>query len=279
MDGWGLVTIGAIVSAGMVVGAGVEQRLRPIDRALGKLDPTERAKRADAAANLSDRHNAKARPVPCPPAAETMVALIVGQSNAGNFAARQTRAEPRVSVFYQGRCWEAADPLLGAAGARGSPWPAFGDAVVASGRFRRVLLVPAAIGATPMSSWAPGGIHHDRIVARLDQLRDKGLRVTHVLIGQGEYEADVRLDPVAYRRAAEALIRSLPPAQVYLATTGRCEREANPAIRAAQQQARAATGARPGPDMDAIEDRVNGCHLGERGQAEAARAWTRAVLG
>jgi hypothetical protein len=275
----GMTAIGAIVSVGMLVGASVEQRLHLVDRTLRKLDPAAQAKSLDAAANLSDRHNAHARPVACPPKGRLMVALIVGQSNVGNFAARQLRAGPRVSVFYEGRCWEAADPLLGASGARGSPWPAFADAVVASGRYDHVLLVPAAVGATPMSSWAPGGIHHDRIAARVDQLAEAGLAVTHVLIGQGEYEASANADPVAYRRAAEALIRSLPTANVYFATTGRCESDSNAEIRAAQAAARAATGARPGPDMDRIEDRVNGCHLGARGQMEAARAWARAVLG
>lgn len=267
-----------LVATGMLGGALIESAVRPLGRVLMRLDPDFEGKREDAAANISDRHNRIAREVPCPPAARTMVALIVGQSNTGNFAAIRTRASARVSVFYRGRCYEAADPLLGASGARGSPWPMFADRIVASGRFGHVLLVPAAVGATPMESWTPGGVHYDRITSRLAQLNARGLPVSHVLIGQGEYEAEAGADPVAYRASAIELIRALPRATVLFATTGRCEGAQNPAIRQAQAEARAATGALAGPDMDLIEDRINGCHLGPAGQRAAATAWADSVL-
>lgn len=267
-----------LVMTGMLGGAFVEREVRPIERVLVRLDPSFQGKREDAAANTKDRPNNRAREVPCPPVPGTMVALIVGQSNTGNFAAVRTKASPRVSVFYRGRCYEAADPLLGASGARGSPWPMFANRILASGRFGHVLLVPAAVGATPMESWTPGGIHHDRITSRVAQLDARGFAVSHVLIGQGEYEAEAGSDPAAYRAAAIELIRSLPRAAVFFATTGRCEGAQNTAIREAQAQARAATGALAGPDMDLIEDRINGCHLGPAGQRAAADGWADAVL-
>lgn len=270
--------VGALVSTGMLAGALVEGEIHPVERTLRWMDPSAQAKRLDEASNISDRHNRAAREVPCPPRTGTMVALIVGQSNTANFAAQRTRAGPGASVFYRGRCYEAADPLLGASGARGSPWPGFADRILASGQYRRVLLVPVSIGATSMASWAPGGIHHDRITARLAELSAQRLSVTHVLIGQGEYEAESGSDPVAYRTAAVELIRALPPSRVFLATTGKCEGPENEAIRSAQADARAATEAFAGPDMDMIGDRINGCHLGARAQAEVAAAWTTAVL-
>ncbi|HYZ47895.1 MAG TPA: sialate O-acetylesterase, partial [Sphingomonas sp.] len=214
--------------------------------------------------------------IKCPrQTARTMVAVVLGQSNAANYAQVRTEAhDPRVTVFYRGACYEARDPLLGASGSRGSVWPMFAHRVIASGRYDNLVLVPAAIGGTSMESWSPGGVYYDRIESRLERLAHAGLRPTHFLISQGELEADSGQDGRSYQGFAERLLRELngTGAQVFLATTGRCIRRPNPAIRAAQERARRATGSFAGPDMDAIgpKHRVNGCHLDAAGAKTVA---------
>lgn len=223
--------------------------------------------------------------VACPqPGPRTMVVALLGQSNAANYAEHRTQAnDGRISVFYRGQCYEATDPLLGATGFRGSVWPTFAKKMIASGQYSQVVLVPAAIGGTDMDSWAPGGIFWDRVLSRIYQLRGAGLALTHIFISQGERESDLGKDGVDYQRFAIDLLSSLKSetaADVYLATTGRCNRSQNLAIRRAQQNARAATGTFAGPDMDLIgpEHRVRGCHLDDYGVQKVASGWADAVL-
>lgn len=265
-----------LVSLGGMAGLALERQAQLLERVLRKFDPESAAIAADAASNSSDFHNRTLRLVECPPQRRTMVALVVGQSNTANFAESRTKAGPRVSVFYQGRCYEAADPLPGATGVRGSPWPHFAEKVLQAGLYERVLLVPASVGSTTMASWAPGGVNHDRIEVRRSKLAERGLRITHSLVGQGEWEASAKADPVAYLQSATSLLSSLP-GTVFFATTGLCESTPNAAIRAAQEAARRSSGALPGPDMDLITDRINGCHLGAKGQRAAAEAWAAAI--
>lgn len=272
-----MLTTGIV--GGFIIGTAMDSRSL-WSRFLVKIGFGENAEiRADFLANFADNQRPDARQVPCPPKEGTMVALLVGQSNAGNFAETRTRAGPAVSVLYDGRCYDAADPLLGATGARGSVWPAFADKIVAAGLYRRVLLVPAAVGSTPIETWAPGGVHYPRIQLRLAQVRALGLRPSHVFISQGEYEADAASSAEDYRVDLGRLLEALRPsgAAIFVATTGRCTKAPNEALRAAQASARQAFGAFAGPDMDRVSGRINGCHLSSAAAKAAANAWFEAV--
>ncbi|WP_408640902.1 sialate O-acetylesterase [Sphingomonas horti] len=212
-----------------------------------------------------------------------MVVALLGQSNAANYAEHRSAAvDPRISVFYHGKCYEARDPLLGATGFRGSVWPTFAKTIVKSGKFDQVVLVPAAIGGTPLVSWAPGGIYWDRVVSRISGLRRAGLKVTHFLIGQGEREANSGEDGVVYKQHAVRLLLALRAtgAEVYFATTGQCSGAQNNRIRFAQESARLETGTFAGPDMDLVgpEHRVRGCHLDDFGTRMVALGWANAVI-
>lgn len=220
--------------------------------------------------------------VACPSPRRAMIAVILGQSNAANHAERLTKAGPKVVTFYRGACYTAVDPILGATGQTGSVWPAFGDAVIASGEYDAVILVPAAVGSSRMESWAPGGVLSDRVALRLSQLREAGYKPTHFLIQQGESEGVGGEDATRYRSQAVSLLRDLRStgASVVMATATRCMGEAQPSIRTAQSEARKMAGALPGPDADAISDehRINGCHYDAWAQREMASRWAESVL-
>src|SRR5690349_21013830 len=56
------------------------------------------------------------RQVACPPqSARTLVAVLIGQSNAANTGGHRFRGKPNVFNFFDGKCFEAVDPLLGTA--------------------------------------------------------------------------------------------------------------------------------------------------------------------
>ena len=64
---------------------------------------------------------------------EPAVFLIIGQSNGANHG--ETRHSCKEAVFnfnpFDGGCYRASDPLLGATGDLGSPWCLLADALIA----------------------------------------------------------------------------------------------------------------------------------------------------
>ena len=90
------------------------------------------------------------------------VLLIIGQSNGGNHGETRHSAKGAVYNFnpFDGLCYAASDPLLGATGEAGSPWCLAGDALIETGFARSILLAPLCVGGATATDWAPGGPYH-----------------------------------------------------------------------------------------------------------------------
>ena len=92
-------------------------------------------------------------PVACPDPGVTHVVLTGGQSNAANsFPNPAPSASSDVFTFYQGACYQTADPVLGASATGGSLWPGFGEAL-ARDLGGPVLFLHTAIGGTEVGDW------------------------------------------------------------------------------------------------------------------------------
>ncbi len=99
--------------------------------------------------------------VACPAQdARTAVVLAIGQSNIANETEppQDASVHPNVFNFYQGRCVGAASPLLGASGTGGEWLTLLGDALIRSGRYDRVVLIPAAVGGQRIARFADGDL-------------------------------------------------------------------------------------------------------------------------
>lgn len=117
---------------------------------------------------------------------ETMIALVFGQSNAANRG--QTPCTPHnTSVFnyYEGKLYRAKDPLIGNTGVGGSVWTHLADMLIDSGRYKKVILVPIAIGGSEIACWTSGDCAKklDRTLAVLDS---QHISLTHIFWHQGE---------------------------------------------------------------------------------------------
>jgi hypothetical protein len=219
------------------------------------------------------------------------VFLIIGQSNGGNHGETRSAANRAVFNFnpFDRLCYWACDPLLGATGDGGSPWCLLGDALIAAGFARSILLCPLSVGGATVAEWAPGGTYHHRMTYGLTGLRQAGFEPSHVFWHQGEADALYGTSADDYIKAFRALVTSLRDlgiaAPIYVAIgsyfavpEGHGASQAT--IRRAQHSLiRPQDAIFPGPDTDLIRDRFDGCHMGTDGLREHAQMWQACLCG
>ncbi len=220
---------------------------------------------------------------------KVMVALAFGQSNAGNHGETTHASMNGVYNFFRGRCYRAADPLLGPTGDRGSIWTRLGDLLVGSGRYDRVVFITIGVGSTTIEEWSRGGYLHSRIISAIMESGARGLAITHLLWVQGGSELRTRGDGSnieRYRKAFHAMLESIREqgvtAPVFVAVSTFNGRDANPDIQTAQRGlVDPGKGIYPGPDDDEIlrdvTSRWEEVHLSPRGLDRCAREWVKAL--
>lgn len=226
------------------------------------------------------------------------VLFTFGQSNSANAARDSYIAGDQVVNFnyHDGKCYHAADPLLGPDGDRGSVWGAVADKLIASGEYDKVLIVPFGIGGTEIARWAPGGDLHVRVEAAAQQLLSQSIEATHVLWHQGESDSsslEKRMSSTKfYVDKFAALVTAIREygidAPIYPAVATHCGdhenggNEENEAIRKAQKSLPGLlAGVLPGPDTDSIMGdwyRHDGCHFTHLGIDRHAQLWVEALL-
>lgn len=208
--------------------------------------------------------------------------LVLGQSNAANFGESCHRPDPRVLNYFDGRLYEAADPLLGGADTGGSVWTRLGDMLLESRGLDTVVFAPVAPGGVNISQWSAKSELLRLALAAIDGLRRNGVPVDAVLWHQGE--ADRETDPAEYADHLKAVINSLRAAAadvpVFVAAATRSREDVSPAIREAQRSiANPDKGIYPGPDTDGLVGayRHDGVHFSDSGLQEVARMWAEAL--
>jgi hypothetical protein len=223
--------------------------------------------------------------VPCPPPApDTAVILAIGQSNAANHAGTRIASTQGNAVLnlFEGKCYGAASPLLGASGEQGEFITLLGDKLVANGIYKKVVLVSAAVSGTPIGRWRKGGDLNDMLQGVLAGL-PTGLRVTQVVWVQGENDSFERTPAESYAKSFASLLETLPDAPVFIAIATRCgapwqaDNPAAQALRRLPDNRRVYLGA----DLDGMltdEDRQpDRCHLGHTAQLKAADSFATAI--
>ncbi|MBN2140989.1 MAG: hypothetical protein JW718_08290, partial [Desulfovibrionaceae bacterium] len=208
-----------------------------------------------------------------------MVALILGQSNAANRTPGLAKAGPGVYNFFQGRLYEAEDPLLGADGRGGTIWTRLGRLIVEHRLYDQVVLADVARGGSAVADWAPGGRCHELLLDALDQIGRSGLGLTHILWQQGESDGPkLKTRPEDYRRDFLAMLEAVRSrgvrAPVYVALATVCGSAPCPGLRAAQAGlVDPQKGILPGPDIDSLDCLLrmpDNCHLSDQGAQAAA---------
>ncbi len=221
--------------------------------------------------------------------ARTAVILAMGQSNIANKteAASRSAFPDRVLGFYRGACMEAASPLLGASG-RGGEWlTLLGDALIRSGRYDRVVIIPAAVGGQRIGRFADGNL--GGMLDETVEFASMTYRVTHAIWRQGESDFSTNTHPNDYRRAFLKMLARLRrkgiEAPVFVSVATYCApmaawRADNPIEKAQKALPDEKLGVWPGVDTDAFDQNVarfDRCHLSRRGQELAAAGTAKAL--
>ncbi len=252
---------------------------------------------------------------PCPvPDSRGAVLFAFGQSNAANFGPSRRQGRPGLLNFnmFDGKCYRAADPLLGSSGNGGAIWTALGNRLISDGAFDRVIVVPIAVGGSSINRWADLRDLGARIAFAGAALRDAGLKVTHVLFVQGESDhhaaeawsrmrpsefVRLRPDGSRYSMRSEAykahflavrshLDRVGIDGPIYVAVKTRCGDVGpdieGPVSRAQRELAQDHDDIHPGPNINAFTDvnyKPDLCHLSDTGIERAADIWAKLLVG
>lgn len=219
------------------------------------------------------------------PGDRRLVIIIAGQSNAANYGSVRSVGGPGVYAYHSGVLYQAADPLPGADGHGGSPWPRLGASLILRGNYEAVVFATLAQGSSTVADWAPGGRLHNRLIETLHSLKMNGLAADFILWQQGESEGwSPETSGASYLDSLKKLIeatRAVVPQTRWViarATFG-ASIPGNAQIREAQHLASTIPGAFAGPDLDLLETgyRHDGVHFNRAGLDMAASLWLDAL--
>lgn len=218
------------------------------------------------------------RPLPCD-LANSVVVLVLGQSNAANAAFAYTRAQDEgARAFQDGVCYDLSDPVVGGDGSRGSQWPRFAD--LFKERFgRSVTIISAAWGGSSVGNWSDNG--YDRFgLSQVAAVKAAGGKIDAVFWEQGEQ--DYATDPAVYKQKFGNVMQRLRAAGVtapiLVAQATLSNKQRNEPVRQAQSELARQPGFFPGPDADSVSDRFDPYHFSAGGLPEIARLWLQAVV-
>lgn len=260
----------AILIGGVLIGAIASKVAspRPSQINLTELAPPARIERA--CLPVSDR---------------TAIIVLLGQSNAANYGNTRYNARQAVDNFdpASGKCFAAADPLLGTDGAGGNFGTRLGDLLIHAGRYDRVILVPLAVAGASLS--VLNNEQAERIGNAISRLQAAKLRPTHFLFQQGERDAILTTTLQQYVSMLHQLVKRFRAASFdapfYVSQSTKCDVDKpqnTAAVRAGQLSAiNDQLDIRLGPDTDMIgndgRNPNDGCHMNELGMLTNAALW------
>lgn len=236
--------------------------------------------------------------VSCPQrSGRTAVLLVLGQSNAANYAGQRYRSNfgARIINFLDGQCFIAASPLLGSTGTKGEYWTEVGNQLVGSGMVDNVVIAPVAYSGTAVSLWARGGELNKVMVATLGALTSSGFKPTQVLWDQGEFDYVLGTTEQVYSERLTSVITTLRDegvsAPFYISIASKCLEPSNggtkdhiadnSVVRAQLALSSGSGDIKRGVNTDVLlgeDDRYDDCHIGGSGTEKVARAWSDILL-
>lgn len=116
----------------------------------------------------------------------TMICFVIGQSNAADYGkGLYVPRNNEIYNYYKGDLFKAKEPLLGADGSGSSVWTRVADNLIDSGYYKRIIIIPCAIGSTSVKCWAEGKCKK-KLIQTLDYIKKDNMKISHIFWDQGE---------------------------------------------------------------------------------------------
>jgi hypothetical protein len=195
-----------------------------------------------------------------------------------------TRNPEAVVSYFDGKCYVAGSPLLGASGDKGEFLTLLADRLIKDDVYRNVIIVASGIGGSPIALWQRNGPLNDMLLRTLERL-PAAYKVTQVLWQQGESDFRLATPPADYVASFRSLVEVLAErgvdAPLYIAVSTKCGPwTADNPIAAAQRSLIDNKRVFLGVDTDSLlvrEDRYDDGHFSESGQRKTAAAYAEAI--
>lgn len=209
------------------------------------------------------------------------VVLVVGQSQAGNFARHDF---PDTVVALDGDKFASfTRQVPGADGGLQSIWPRVARRYQEQTSSTLQVAV-ASVGATRLAQWEPGSPGWSLVVNRLQALAALGLSPDLVVLMQGEADAIAGTTRRAWVQQFQSFQSGLQKAgttaSILVVRETRCfSLPPNSEIRHAQEYVSKKLGVGVGPDLDSFDTsfRWDSCHLNTRGVDSVAGELARSI--
>jgi len=219
----------------------------------------------------------------------TAVILVIGQSLSANHASQKftTKYPESVINYFDGKCYVAASPLLGATNQYGEFITPLADQLIKSKKYKTIIIVASGIGGTAIIRWQYGGDLNAMISRTIDGL-SKLYKITDVIWQQGESDYQENTTTSAYINSFESLANTLLSknihAPIFISISSKCGLnwiENNP-VSIAQNLLIDNKKVFLGVNSDKllnVEDRTtDDCHLMGSGQIKIAESYANAIL-
>jgi len=139
---------------------------------------------------------------------KVMIFLAFGQSNAGNYGNGSYVSKNEVYNYYKGKLYHAKEPLLGPDGGGSSVWTRVGDMLIDSGLYKKVIIVPCAIGGTSVKCWSEGECK-EKLLSTLEYLQKDNIKLTHIFWDQGETDNVDNTTTAEYKMRLKSVIKTI----------------------------------------------------------------------
>ena len=229
-------------------------------------------------------YSSEHKKIECPSQSEsTGVILAFGQSNSANHAEynyKSSELNNNVVNYFDGKCYKAQSPLLGASGKDGEWISLTASKLVDNGTYNKVIIISSGIGGSPISKWAENNELNLMLKKVLNDVLKK-YKITDLIWHQGESDT-LHTSSEDYLYYFKSLLKSIRnnkvEAPIFVSIASICgqpsENQTYPNnISRAQTQLVKLDGVEMGVNTDEkvpISFRYDLCHFGKLGQEAAA---------
>jgi len=221
---------------------------------------------------------------------DVMICLAFGQSNAGDYGEGDYVCRHDVYNYYKGDLYRAKEPLLGPDGSGNSVWTRVSDMLIDSGLYKKVIIIPIAVGGTSVKCWSDGDCRI-KLEKTLDYLQKDHIPLTHIFWDQGETDNVDKTTKLQYKERLKKVIKIIRDRKFdapffasitsYFPYNNDNPMGINPIITSAQNEViNEMSDVKHGPNTDSLNlayYRYNMVHFTDKGLNKLAYEWFKKI--